>query len=72
MVSRRRAVLVRHRPDVNPVNEFTWWRNLAEARAAMHDRDPCSEHCVGIHTIVWAEKRPTLISQESPVNSEQK
>jgi hypothetical protein len=51
----RRGVLVCHRLDGrgNPIApEWSYWRDLSEARQARAELPPCGPRCGGIHTCV--------------------
>jgi hypothetical protein len=70
-LSERRGVLVCHCQDRNgnPVSpEWTYWRDLAEARQARDALTPCGPQCGGIHTCVEVDV-PTRRSMSLQDNS---
>jgi hypothetical protein len=57
----RRGVLVCHCIDRNgnPASpEWTYWRDLAEARQARDALSPCGSRCGGVHTCIEVDVPP--------------
>ncbi|MCU1615957.1 MAG: hypothetical protein JWO98_3497 [Frankiales bacterium] len=69
----RRGVLVCHCVNAkgDPISpEWTYWRDLAEARQARAALTPCGPHCGGIHTCVEVDvpTRRSMLLQDNPTH----